>query len=185
MRPITKEESFNLRQRLKPSVSDFYSVTPQHYNYAGPVGWEFFRSLLNALILDMANFTISGINRTYACILFKGHNKDKESSRSYRTISTCPVVAKALDLFVRDECINLWNQAQSSTQFQGTGSSHELAALLLTECVQHSLYSLKRPMFALYLDARSAFDVVLREILIRNLYHANTPGKLLVYINND
>ena len=63
-----------------------------------------------------------------------------------------------------------WAAAQAETQFQGSGSSHELAAILLTETIQHSLFSLKLPIFILYLDAQSAFDVVLRELLIKNLY---------------
>ena len=69
-----------------------------------------------------------------------------------------------------------WNKAQAEIQFYGEESSHELAALLLTECNQHSLYTLKEPLFVLYLDAKSAFDVVLRELLIKNLFNLNEKG---------
>ena len=118
-------------------------------------------------------------------MLFKSHNKDKTSDRSYRTISSCPVVAKALDLYIRDLKIDDWNLNQAETQFQGEGSCHELAAVLLTETIQHSLFSLKLPIFILYLDAQSAFDVVLSELLIKNLYFScNTNGHTLHYINN-
>ena len=110
--------------------------------------------------------------------------KDKTSDRSYRTISTCPVVAKALDLYIRDLNINSWNQNQAETQFQGEGSSHELAAVLLTEAIQHSLYTLKQPCYILFLDAQSAFDVVLTELLVRNLFNCNTSGHSLLYLNN-
>ena len=47
---ISEQQSFVLLQRMKPDVSDFYSVTPNHYNYAGPAGWKHFHLLLNALI---------------------------------------------------------------------------------------------------------------------------------------
>ena len=120
----------------------------------------------------------------YACILFKGHNKDRNSDRSYRTISTCPVVAKALDLYIRDLHKEKWNLDQAPTQYQGDGSSHELAAVLLTETIQHSLHYLKQPIFILYLDAKSAFDVVLKELLIKNLFRSNTEGHSLIYLNN-
>jgi hypothetical protein len=64
------------------------------------------------------------------------------------------------------------------------GSSHEFVAVLLTETIQHSLFSLKLPIFILYLDAQSAIDVVLRE-LIKNLYFScNTNGNSLHYIKN-
>ena len=48
------------------------------------------------------------------------------------------------------------------TQFQGSGSSHELAALLFTECIQNSIYIAKKPVYTLLVDAKSAFDKVIR-----------------------
>ena len=74
-------------------------------------------------------------------------------------------------------------QIKVSTQFQGEGSSHELAALLLSECIQYSLYTLKKPIYALYLDAKSAFDVVQRELLIKNLFHIQGASQSLIYID--
>ena len=38
-------------------------------------------------------------------------------------------------------------------------------------------------MFILYLDAKSAFDVVLKELLVKNLYHTGTRGELLLYLD--
>ena len=182
--PISEKDSFELLQKMRPNVNDFYSVTLNHYNFAGPAGWKHFNLLLNVFLSDVNNTSIKEINTVYACILFKGHGKDKSSDRSYRTISTCPVVAKALDLYIRDLNIQEWNKKQAETQFQGEGSSHERPAVLLTETIQHSLYFLKQPLFALYLNAESAFDVVLRELLIKNLFHANTSGHTLLYLNN-
>ena len=181
--PISENDAFDLLQKMKPDVNDYYSVTPNHFTYAGPAGWKHFHLLLSALIEDVSNTDIVEINIVYACILFKGHNKDKTSDRSYRTISTCPVIAKALDLYIRGHNISAWNQHQAECQFQGEGSSHELAALLVTECIQHSLHHLKQPLFILYLDAKSAFDVVLKELLIKNLFFSGTKGHSLLYLN--
>ena len=181
--PISEPDSFNLMKKMKGSVNDVYGVTVDHFVYAGPAGWKHFHLLLNNLLTDVNNTDIEEVNTVYACILFKGHKKDKSSDRSYRTISTCPVVAKGLDLYIRDLGILSWNENQAETQFQGEGSSHELAAVLLTEAIQHSLFTLKKPIFILYLDAQSAFDVILRELLIRNLYNCNTLGHSLLYIN--
>ena len=170
---------------MKPTVSDIYSVTPYHYLYAGPAGWSHFHILLNALLKDVAATDIKEINLTYACVLFKGHGKDKTNSKSYRTISTCPVVAKGLDTYIRNQYSHLWKADQASTQFMGEGSSHELAAVLLSECINYSISSLKRPLYDLYLDARSAFHVVQKELLIRNLYHVHgQPDQSLIYLSN-
>jgi hypothetical protein len=73
---------------------------------------------------------------------------------------------------------------QADTQFQGTGSSHELAALLLTESIQFSLFSAKKPLFVIFLDAKSAFDKILREIVIKNAYLAGSQDQGLVYLDN-
>ena len=59
-----------------------------------------------------------------------------------------------------------------------------MAAILLTESIQYSLVKLKKPIFVLMLDAKSAFDKVVRECAIRNAYLAGTTGHGLLYINS-
>ena len=59
------------------------------------VSWK--QSLQTLIIHHCKSLMISG--QLY-CILYKGHGKDKESDRSYRTISTCPLLAKCLDIYV-------------------------------------------------------------------------------------
>ena len=88
LKPITDGEALSLLQRMKPNVADISSITPNHYLLAGPAGWRLFSFLLNALIEDISHTSIEDINVTYACLIFKGHGKDRTSSKSYRTIST-------------------------------------------------------------------------------------------------
>ena len=59
--------------------------------------WNLTRS---TLIKNVNLSKLEELNTVWACILYKGHWKDKESDRSYRTISTCPILAKALDVYV-------------------------------------------------------------------------------------
>ena len=181
---ITRSKSDEILMNIKPMVSDLYSITSSHYINAGEIGLQHFFLLLSALISDISNINITEINAVFATILFKGHDKDKNSDRSYRTISICPLVAKALDLYIRELNLSTWMQDQAEVQFMGEGSSHELAALLLTETLQTSLYSARTPLYALFLDAMSAFDSVLRKILINDLYHCGTDGHSLLFINS-
>ena len=169
---------------MKPEVTDLFSISALHFVNAGQEGLLHFQKLLNWLIEDLNNITIEEFNAVYAIILYKGHDKDKSSDRSYRTISTCPFLAKSLDLYVRDLNLLAWNADQAETQFQGEGSSHELAAILLTESIQYSLHFLRKPLFALYVDAKSAFDVVLRQLLLKNLYFCGTKESSILYINS-
>ena len=123
-------------------------------------------------------------NTAHACILYKGHSKDKTSAKSYRTISTCPFIAKALDFYVRELSHSDWEAAQADTQYLGVNKSHKLGALLLTETISHSLNELNLPVFCLFLDARSAFDLTIRQLLIRKLHSLGTTGQRLVYLDN-
>ena len=124
--------------------------------------------LLSALIKNVNLASMEELNNIWAFILYKGQGKDKESDRSYRTISTCPILAKALDTNVGQLYAGEWAKAQAPTQFQGAGSSHELAPIMLTEAIHHSLHITKKPVFVLLLDAKSAFDKVVRECAIKN-----------------
>ena len=67
---------------------------------------------------------------------------------------------------------------------QGQGTNHELAALLVTEVIQHSLNVTKEPVFMLALDAESAYDRCLRQILSTQLYKANITGTALTFIDS-
>ena len=76
-----------------------------------------------------------------------------------------------------------WNEFTAETQFQKQASSHELAAVLLTESVNHSLKTLHRPIFVLYLNAKSAFDLAMKEHIINNLYDYGHRGQEVALIN--
>ena len=181
---ISPKTSTEILLSLRKNVNDFYSITASHFINAGRSGFAHFHFLLAALVKNVNLASLDELNTIWACILYKGHGKDKESARSYRTISTCPLIAKALDTYVGNLYQDSWASVQAATQFQGTGSSHELAALLLTESVQHSLHVTKRPLFVLLVDAMSAFDKVVRECTIRNAYLAGTTGHSLLYLNS-
>ena len=180
---VSQQKSFDILKSLKKDVNDFYSITPLHFLNAGETGIRHFHFLFNTVISNINTYGLAELNTIYAVILFKGHGKDKENSRSYRTISTCPLLAKAIDLYVRELSLKGWNEDQAPTQYQGGGMSHELASLLLTETIQHSLNVSKRPVYALFLDARSAFDRVVKEILIRNLFNCGVRDHRLIYLN--
>ena len=169
---------------MKQSVNDLYSITPAHYINAGDSGIIHFNDLLNCIIEDVNNATIEELNACYALLLHKGHHKPRNIDRAYRTISTCPVLSKALDLYIRYLHKDKWNACQAATQYQGEGSCHELAGLMVTELIQHSVNTLKEPAYFLFLDAKSAFDAVLPEILIRNMYSVGMDGNSTILINN-
>ena len=181
---ISLQQSSSILISMKSTVSDFESITPLHFQNAGKEGHLHFNHLMNRIITDVNSSSAKELNTVLALLLHKGHGKLKTSDRSYRTISTCPVLAKALDMYIHDLYIDLWNNDQAETQYQGQGTSHELASLMVTEATQISLFCLRKPLYSLYLDARSAFDTVVVEFLIRNLYLSGMTGNSLHYVKN-
>ena len=165
---------------MRPNVSDIFSVTAAHYINGGPTTIKHFQFLLNCVFESIELAAVDELNTAHAVVLFKGHKKDKSLASSYRTISSCPFIAKAADVYLGDLSQEDWSACQAPTQFQGSGMSHELASLLVTLAIHNSL-SLSEPLFILLLDAKSAFDLVLREILIRRLFLDTTPDQRIRY----
>ena len=173
-----------LLKRMKTHVTDIFGITSLHYIHAGEEGIRHYAELLNMFIADVNNVTLDELNTALGLILYKGHRKDKNSDRSYRTISTCPFIAKSLDLYARDLYQEQWDDCTASTQYQASGSSHELASLLVTELIQHSLYTADQPVYFLVLDAESAYDRCLRQVLCTELFMTGITGSALLLLNN-
>ena len=181
---ISLTKAADILKRLKTHVIDIYGITALHFINAGKEGLTHFAYLLNCVIADVNNGKVDDLNQALGIILYKGHHKNKNSHRSYRTISTCPVTAKALDLYIRDLFQPKWDACTAPTQYQTSGSSHELASLLITEVIQYSLNLADQPVYLLVLDAQSAFDRCLRQILCSELFRSGVSGSALLLINN-
>ena len=175
---LSKAES--LLRKIRPGVSDFFSVTAAHYINGGALTIKHFQFLVNTIIDAIELASIDELNKIHAIILHKGHRKERTLASSYRTISSCPFLAKAVDIYLGDLSKEDWSSCQASSQFQGAGMSHELASLLLTISIQDSI-SCSKPLFILLLDAKSAFDLVIREILVRRLFLDTTPDQRIRY----
>ena len=144
---ISFSKGEKLLRGLKSSVIDYFSITSLHFLHLGHEGVLHFIFLLNVIIGHINSSCIEELNTIWANILHKGSGKDRESDRSYRTISCCPLLAKALDIYMVELYDDGWSAAQASTQFQGSNSSHELASLSITEAVCHGLHVNKQPVY--------------------------------------
>ena len=74
---------------------------------------------------------------------------------------------------------------QHSSKARDSRFSHELAAIMLTECIQHILHVTKAPLYALLLDAKSAYDKDVKECAVQNTYLDGSKGQGLLYIDCD
>ena len=181
--PITLQQTEDILHSIRPAVIDNASITGLHYRYCGDSGIIHLNQIINAFICNVNNTSLEELNTARACILHKGHGKNRSLAESYRTISCCPFLSRILDAYLDKVYGHIWKKEQAQTQFQGQDSSHELAALLLTECLSVSLAK-KKPVYVLYLDAKSAFDLVVRQLLINNLYHHGIQDQGLLLLDN-
>ena len=177
---IALKDAENLLREMKPNVSDYFSITAAHYLHGGDVAIRHFHFLFNTILENIEIAAADELNRAHAVVLHKGHNKPKNLSSSYRTISSCPFLTKSVDIYLGKLSKEDWRSRQAETQFQGDGMSHDMASLLLTSTIHQSLQA-KKPLFVLLLDAKSAFDLVLRQILIRRLYLDTKPDQRIRY----
>ena len=183
---ISIDEAEALLKRLRQDVLDLFSISARHYSAAGQAGLHHFAAILNLLIANVNLTSAEELNSAWAIMLHKGHGKPRSSCRSWRCISTCPLVAKALDLYVADLHQDDWSEAAAPTQFMKTGSSHELASLLLTESIVYATLTLGIALWVLLLDKQAAFDSVLKEHVIAGAYAANghKADASLLYLAN-
>ena len=72
---------------------------------------------------------------------------------------------------------------KASPQFQGSNSSHDLAARCITEAISHGLHVNKEPVYLLLLDAKSAFDLAVIEHAVRCTCHAGAQDEGLLYLD--
>ena len=86
-------------RKLKSTVMDFFSLSSLHFLHLGEDGVRHFVFLLNAIISHINSSSVAELNTVWANILYKQGGKDRELDRSYRSISCCSLIAKALDTY--------------------------------------------------------------------------------------
>ena len=74
---ITLEKSSKILNNMKPSVKDFWSITPLHFLNAGDAGHLHFNFLMNMIIFNINNSTVAELNTVFAMKFHKSHGKVK------------------------------------------------------------------------------------------------------------
>ena len=115
--PISTDAAKSLLKKIKLSVSDFYSISAAHYINGEDAAISHFCFLFNTILLNIELAGLPELNTVHAIILHKGHNKDRCLDSSYRTISSCPFLAKCIDVYLGDLSRDDWTACQAATQF--------------------------------------------------------------------
>ena len=103
----------------------------------------------------------------------KGPSTD---AKNYRGITILPTITKIIESLLRDRIQPLIEDQQNRLQRGFTRNSSPMNCSLILEETIREYKDLWKPLYVAFLDAKSAFDVVSHESLLRKLFHAGVDG---------
>ncbi|VDI02365.1 Hypothetical predicted protein [Mytilus galloprovincialis] len=169
---FSEEEIIKAVGKLNPGkTADEYSLTAEHFIYAGKSISQNIMSLFNNIMLTGE---IPKVFKTG--ILTPVHKKGKDSTlpTNYRGITVTSALGKVFEYALLDKMIDL-NNNQSELQFGFTqGLSPIMAALIVSEGIVHAKQQ-NLNLFLATLDSQKAFDVVHHMILMEKLFYELPP----------
>ena len=111
----------------------------------------------------------------------KGSNTD---SKNYRGLTVIPIITKILELIIRARIKSLILEKQNTLQRGFTENSSPRNTALISEEYIRDRKDSKMPTYIAFLDAKSAFDMVSHQSLMRKLFHIGIEGNLWTLISS-
>ena len=111
----------------------------------------------------------------------KGLNTE---AKNYRGITILPVITKILEAVLRKKIQPIINANQSALQRGFTKNSSPMNCSLILEETIREQRDKRKPLYIAFLDAKSAFDVVNHDSLLRKLYHIGIDGATWLLIQS-
>ena len=179
--PVNVEEVKKAIKHLnRGKAADAMGITAEHFLHADETVQDALCLLLNSLF--QAGQVTDSMKTGLVTHVFKkkGSNTD---SKIYRGITVIPILTKILELVIRDRIKPLILEKQNSLQRGFTENSSPNTALILEKYI-HDPQDFQMPAYIAFLDAKSAFDVVSHQSLMRKLLHIGVEGNLWTLISS-
>lgn len=170
-----EEDIMNIINGLKfGKAPDELSLTSEHLRYGGSklvqVLHVIFEKIWNECYIPKC-FKSGVITPIY-----KKNNKPLEDPNSYRRITVCSIIGKVFESVFMSKISHVLDVQQNSLQRGFTKNvSPTNAALLLTEAINEARDQ-GNLLFAAFIDASKAFDVVWHNSLLCKLYESGITG---------
>ena len=97
-------------------------------------------------------------------------------AKNYRGITILQTITKIIETLLRDRVQPVIEAQQNSLQRGFTKQSSPMNCSLIVEETIREYKDLRKPVYIAFLDAKSAFDVVSHDSLLRKLFHAGVEG---------
>jgi endonuclease/exonuclease/phosphatase family metal-dependent hydrolase len=178
---------FNIQQVQKAinalknkKAPDADGITAEHLKYAGILMTSAITKLVNAIM--KAGQIPSKLKLGIVTPIWKKNEKTKPTN--YRGITVISVIGKIVESLLRTRIAPTVLKTQNPLQRGFTkGTSPLNAALIMQESIMEAK-TRKRPLYIALLDAKSAFDVVSHNSLLRKLYLSGIQDELWSIIAN-
>ena len=165
---ITMEELENAIKAINTGKSEnIYGLSIENIIYAGEYFQLYMLDLINNII---SQYSIPELIKV-GLLSPKYKNKgDKSDSKNYRGIVVLPILCKILEHIARNNFRTILTKQQSPLQRGFTTNTSPLNTAIVIEEVYREYSDRKAPFYLALLDAKSAFDVVDIDILMRKLF---------------
>ncbi|MES9884980.1 MAG: reverse transcriptase family protein [Sedimenticola sp.] len=160
---------------------DAYGVSAEHFKHGGE---QLIQTLVNVLnkILDIGEVTESMKLGTLTPV-YKKKGSSLEA-KNYRGITVTPALSKLLETVLREVIQPAITTSQNGLQRGFTANSSPMNCSLILDEVIREFKDRKEPVYVAFLDAKSAFDVVSHDSLMRKLFHIGVEGSPWTVINS-
>ena len=162
-------------------AADVYGVTAEHIYYGGQELLSVVKTLINNILLakDVPPAMKLGILNP----IYKNKGNAKES-QNYRGITITPVLTRLLEAVLKSRIKSTLQEKQNWYQRGFTENSSPMNCALLVEEFYRNNKDLNKPTYMAFIDAKSAFDVVVHPNLMRKLYKAGVEPTEWLVINS-
>ena len=167
-----------LFKRLKLNKAcDIYKLSVEHLRYAGEETLNSVVCLLNKIIDNINHLSSTQLNTTVTSIIHKAKNKPLNHHKSYRQVRVSPLLGRCLDEYIRPNLVEICKTIQNKSQYGFTEDITYIMAALQRHEIEKFCIDQKKTFFGCTLDGNSAFEVVNRTILTKELYSAGERGQ--------
>ena len=172
---ISKEQVQKAIKTLNTGKApDMYGVTAEHFLNGGEAAVQATTNIVNSMFQFGKVTEALKVGALTPVYKKKGSCTD---AKNYRGITVLPVITKILEIVLRDQIQPYVDQHQNILQRGFTKHSSPMNCSLIMEEVVRDRKDRGQPVFAAFLDVKSAFDVVPHDSLLRRLYHAGVEGR--------
>ena len=141
--------------------------------------------MFHAILSSMLKLGLRMNSKTIGTLTPVFRNKGSSTdARNYRGITILPTITKIIETLLRDRVQPLIEAQQNNLQRGFTKHSSPMNCSLIVEETIREYKDLLKPVYITLLDAKSAFDVVSHESLLRKLFHAGVEGVSLSLIHS-